>query len=93
MMNMTRSIIYLFILSLLSCSGQPEREVIGIYPERIISENYIGNGVQWSAYPHADTDNAEWGLLMTDEKWQMNFDRLDYMKPKLFRIAIILPLS
>ena len=23
---------------------------------------------------------------MTDEKWQMNFDRLDYMKPKLFRI-------
>ena len=24
---------------------------------------------------------------MTDEKWQMNFDRLDYMKPKLFRVV------
>ena len=44
----------------------------------------IGNGVQWSAYPHADTENAEWGKLMTDEKWQMVFDRLDYMKRNNF---------
>ncbi len=54
--------------------------------ESIISTNFLGNGVQWSAYPHAATENDEWGALMTDEKWQMNFTRLDYMQPKLFRV-------
>ncbi|WP_282056282.1 cellulase family glycosylhydrolase [Maribacter luteus] len=59
---------------------------IHIYPEQSISHNFIGNGVQWSAYPHADTEMAEWGKLMTDEKWEMNYKRLDYMQPKLFRV-------
>ncbi|SHF78259.1 Cellulase (glycosyl hydrolase family 5) [Mariniphaga anaerophila] len=59
---------------------------IKIYPEQPISTDYIGNGVQWSAYPHADTENAEWGKLMTDGKWDMNYKRLDYMQPKLFRV-------
>lgn len=67
------------------CISQTEN-VIQIYPDQAISTNYIGNGVQWSAYPHADTENAEWGKLMTDEKWDMNFRRLDYMQPKLFRV-------
>lgn len=68
-----------------SCSQKVDT-TIRVYPTQKISTNYIGNGVQWDAYPHADTENGEWGKLMSDEKWQMNFDRLDYMKPKLFRV-------
>ena len=83
---MIRNIVYIFLLVLMSCKTASNKDAIGVYPDKIISENFIGNGVQWSAYPHADTEDAVWGKLMTDEKWQMNFDRLDYMKPKLFRI-------
>lgn len=68
-----------------ACQPAPEN-VITVYPDEIISSDFIGNGVQWSAYPHADTENAEWGKLMTDDKWEMNFKRLDYMQPKLFRV-------
>lgn len=67
----------LLILMLnIGCKSKKEN-VIHIYPEQVISSNYIGNGVQWSAYPHADTENADWGKLMTDAKWEMNFKRLD----------------
>ena len=81
-----RNIIYLILLLFISCNTTPQKNAIGIYPDKIISEDFIGNGVQWSAYHHANSENSDWGKLMTDEKWQMNFDRLDYMKPKLFRV-------
>ncbi|NRS89273.1 hypothetical protein HNQ02_002199 [Flavobacterium sp. 7E] len=78
-------IILLILIVLVSCNSI-KQSTIRIYPEQVVSNNFIGNGVQWSAYPHADTENAEWGKLMTDEKWQMNFKRLDFMQPKLFRV-------
>ncbi len=75
------------ILIALNIGCSPKNDnAIKIYPDQTISTNFIGNGVQWSAYPHADTENAEWGKLMTDEKWDMNYKRLDYMQPKLFRV-------
>ncbi|MGQ1911106.1 hypothetical protein ACT3CE_15130 [Marinifilum sp. RC60d5] len=78
---------FLILISILFFSCQQQgKNVIRIHPDQIISTDFIGNGVQWSAYPHADTENAEWGKLMTDEKWDMNFQRLDYMQPKLFRV-------
>lgn len=78
---------FLILISILffSCQQQ-DKNAIRIHSDQFISTDFIGNGVQWSAYPHADTDNAEWGKLMTDAKWDMNFKRLDYMKPKLFRV-------
>lgn len=66
-----------------SCSSS---KIVRIHPEKIISTNFIGNGVQWSAYPHADAPDAEWGAIMTDQKWQRVSQRLDYMKPKLVRV-------
>ena len=78
-------ILAILLLFGFGCRTKTEN-VIQIYPDQVISTNFIGNGVQWSAYPHADTENAEWGKLMTDEKWEMNFNRLDYMQPKLFRV-------
>lgn len=47
-----------------------------------VSENFMGNGVEWSAYPH----DAQWGNLMTDEKWEMIYQRLDFMKPRIVRL-------
>lgn len=70
---------------LMSCQNQ-EENVIKIHPDKVISENFIGNGVQWSAYPHADSEEAEWGLLMTEEKWNRVYDRLDYMQPRFVRV-------
>ncbi|WP_321996875.1 cellulase family glycosylhydrolase [Draconibacterium orientale] len=75
----------ILILLNVSCNSKNEN-AIKIYSDTPVSTNFIGNGVQWSAYPHADTENAEWGKLMTDEKWEMNYNRLDYMQPKLFRV-------
>lgn len=52
----------------------------------LVNKNIIANGVQWSAYPHADTKNAEWGLLMTPEKWARVYKRLNYIKPGIIRV-------
>jgi hypothetical protein len=76
----------LSLLFLLTCFSCQSPKKIQIYPEKIITHNFIGNGVQWSAYPHADAPDAEWGNIMTDQKWEMVFHRLDYMKPKLVRV-------
>ncbi|WP_066629913.1 cellulase family glycosylhydrolase [Labilibacter marinus] len=77
--------IFIIAVTLISCQ-QVDEDMIKIHRDKTISNNFIGNGVQWSAYPHADTENADWGKLMTDEKWEMNFQRLDYMQPKMFRV-------
>lgn len=50
------------------------------------SQVFLGNGVQWSAYPHADSPQAEWGLLMTNDRWEMAYQRLDFMKPGIIRV-------
>ncbi|MEO9806521.1 MAG: hypothetical protein ABJF04_24885 [Reichenbachiella sp.] len=80
----------MFAMSLmLSCNSankDQEGSVINIYPDQVIGENFIGNGVQWSAYPHADASTAEWGNIMTDAKWDTLYSRLDYMKPQFIRI-------
>ncbi len=47
---------------------------------------FIGHGVQWSAYPHADSDDAEWGFLMTDEKWDELYKRIDFVNPHIIRV-------
>ena len=66
--------------------SQENTKLINIYPDQYVSRNYTGNGVQWSAYPHADAPDAEWGQIMTEKKWKMVFHRLDYMKPQLVRV-------
>lgn len=73
---------FMAVLILQSCSSV---EVL-VLSDEPVSENFVGNGVEWSAYPHADSDDAEWGYLMTDAKLQRVFDRLDYMRPKIVRI-------
>jgi len=80
-----RLIIFALFFSLCGFS-QDSSKTPGIYPDQVLTRDYIGNGVQWSAYPHADAPDAEWGDLMTAKKWKMIFERLDYMRPRLVRV-------
>ncbi|WP_010137155.1 cellulase family glycosylhydrolase [Ochrovirga pacifica] len=54
-----------------------------------VKSPFVGHGVQWSAYPHADSDKAEWGALMTDEKWEELYKRLDFINPHIIRVMDI----
>jgi len=66
--------------------GKTEKLQIMVLPDKVITSGFLGNGVQWSAYPHADTPDAEWGMLMTDAKWEKVFSRISYMKPGMVRV-------
>jgi len=52
----------------------------------VVVDKMIGNGVQWSAYPHADSPEASWGDAITHTKWDTLYQRLDRMKPSFMRI-------
>ncbi len=57
-----------------------------IHSDQIIGTDFIGNGVQWSAYPHADSPEAEWGELMNQAKWDTVMTRLDIQRPPFIRV-------
>lgn len=82
---MLRNTIIISILSLLllSCKQMINTIEISDVP---VSTGFMGNGVEWSAFPHGDSEDAEWGYLMTDEKLERIFERLDYMKPRIVRV-------
>lgn len=54
--------------------------------EQPVCTEFLGNGVEWSAYPHGDSDDAEWGYLMTDDKFRRVCERLDFMTPRIVRV-------
>ncbi len=74
----------------ITAKGQMQSEsiTVTIDDSKIISANYIGNGVQWEAYPHGDSEQSEWGNQMTEDNWQKLYKRLDFMKPRLIRLMI-----
>ncbi|WP_271765208.1 hypothetical protein [Aquimarina algiphila] len=65
---------------------KPVDATISFLEQNTIDFPFIGHGVQWSAYPHADSEDAEWGFLMTDEKWEELYRRLDYVNPHIIRV-------
>ena len=76
------------LLVLLSCKNneettEPEKSdtVIELDLSQVVSTDFKGNGVQWSAYP-------DFSDLVTEEKWQTLYKRLDFMKPSLIRVMI-----
>jgi hypothetical protein len=80
----------LFIFLFANCSDKINNEKADITIEfnsnTKLDYPFIGHGVQWSAYPHADSDDAEWGFLMTDEKWNELYKRLDFLNPHIIRV-------
>ena len=75
-----------FALILLSFRMEAKVTEIQIDLTKTVNKNIVANGVQWSAYPHADTKNAEWGALMTPAKWARVYQRLDYIRPGIVRV-------
>jgi len=85
-MKIQNSIALLCVLLGFSAQCQNSIPIISINPDEVISNEFIGSGIEFSAYPHADTEDSEWGKLMTDEKWQLVFDRVSFIKPKIARV-------
>ena len=79
-------VIPLLAILLWFCTACGEKKSTLVISDQPVSANFIGNGVEWSAYPHGDSPEAEWGYLMTDEKLQKVCSRLDYMKPRIVRL-------
>ncbi|MEI6193982.1 MAG: hypothetical protein WCS42_06595 [Verrucomicrobiota bacterium] len=63
--------------SLLALSAQAGPIQITVDPNTALCTNFLGFGVQWSPYPWFD---------ITDQAWENNFKRLDYMRPALVRV-------
>ncbi|CAM3377498.1 cellulase family glycosylhydrolase [Flavobacterium chungbukense] len=85
-MKIQNSIALLCVLLGFSAQSQNSIPIISINPDEVISNEFIGSGIEFSAYPHADTEDSEWGKLMTEEKWQLVFDRVSFIKPKIARV-------
>jgi hypothetical protein len=66
--------------------AQTEVQEVRVNFQQPVNTNILANGVQWSAYPHADSGIAEWGPLMTPEKWNRIYRRLDFIRPGIVRV-------
>ncbi|NJB82268.1 hypothetical protein [Wenyingzhuangia aestuarii] len=85
----TYFIVITFALLLGGCANTHKSKAdiaISILQTDALNFPFVGHGVQWSAYPHADSENAEWGFLMTDEKWSELYKRLDFVNPHIIRV-------
>jgi hypothetical protein len=82
--------IVVFTLLMGGCRNEQKQEQVDIditfSRKNKLDFPFIGHGVQWSAYPHADSEDAEWGFLMTDEKWDELYKRLDFVNPHMIRV-------
>jgi hypothetical protein len=52
---------------------------IEVFPDQIMEKSYLGNGVQWDAYPLFD---------ISEESWQRVFERTDFMKLNFIRLMV-----
>lgn len=65
----------------------PERPLRIEVTDRVISTNYVGNGVEWDPYDEA----GAWGVEVSDADWEKLFRRLDFMRPGYVRCMINSP--
>lgn len=76
-----------FILAsffLLSCSGRLVEVKVG---QKVINQDYLGNGAEWDPYCEAEA----WGAPLTEEMWGKIFKRVDFMKMSIVRCMINSP--
>jgi hypothetical protein len=81
---------WIFILLAIGLCGAGCRhndELQIVVSTEIISNGYIGNGVEWDPYDEAEA----WGTAISDEDWQTLFTRLDFMRPGYVRCMINSP--
>jgi hypothetical protein len=68
-----------FLLTVHSWSAFSQAGRLVVNDNAVLTHNYIGNGVQWSAYST---------LNISDADWQKTFDRLDFMKVNFVRLMV-----
>jgi len=68
-------IAYAFLSS--AVFSQPVK--IEVFGNQILEKSYIGNGVQWSAYPGRD---------ISEKSWERVLERIDFMKLNFIRLMV-----
>ena len=76
-------------LILFSCKNitlQEKADVsVNIDPKTIVSEGYVGNGVQWDPYA---LDYGSGPVEISDADWAKLYSRLDFMRPAFIRVMM-----
>jgi hypothetical protein len=80
------TLIYVIVIFLGACKSNQHQINVAVTDE-VINPNYIGNGVQWDAYPEAEI----WGAAVSEDDWNKLYKRLDFMKPNYVRCMINSP--
>lgn len=71
------SLVTMLSISCLTVFSQPVK--IEVNGKQVLEKSYIGNGVQWSAYPLKD---------ISEKSWQRVFERTDFMKLNFIRLVV-----
>jgi hypothetical protein len=82
----------LLLCGLISCngdetgSGKTDSKDSMVIKSAIVTESYVGNGVQWGGYDilQAWTGNA----TLSESDWNKLFDRVRFMRPPIVRIMV-----
>lgn len=78
---MTQKYLSAAVLFIVACSisafSQPFK--IEVFANQVLEKSYIGNGVQWSAYPSRD---------ISEKSWERVFRRTDFMKLNFIRLMV-----
>jgi len=75
-----KNLIFFLIFSTfywLTALSQPVN--IEVFGDQVLEKSYIGNGVQWSAYPNKD---------ISDKSWARVLERTDFMKLNFIRLMV-----
>ncbi len=77
---MNKHLIPFLILSTIYCTSAFSQPVkIEVFSHQVLEKSYIGNGVQWSAYPSRDISEKSWGRV---------FERIGFMKLNFIRLMV-----
>ena len=71
------SVFILFAIFYSTAFTQPVK--IEVYDKQVLEKSYIGNGVQWSAYPARD---------ISEKSWERVLERTDFMKLNFIRLMV-----
>lgn len=63
----------------ISIKSFSQQATVKVIPDQVLEDSYIGNGVQWDAYPLFN---------ITEESWQRVFERTDFMKLNFIRLMV-----
>lgn len=73
------------LLGTLSLLAQPSETTSITIDKKIVSEKYIGNGVQWDPYA---LNYGKGKVEISEKDWQKIYSRLDYMRPQFIRLMV-----